>query len=526
MYRVLLADDEVHICQLIQHLVDWEALDAELCGVAHDGVEALELVRQLRPHIVISDIRMSGMDGISLLEKIRGAGMECAFILVSGYRQFDYAQKAIQLGVTDYLVKPIKKRELNAAIEKGLAELRQRGESQELGKRPESQESSAGRELETLARTIEAGGGKLDQLSLPALAQRCGVRFSGAACVIYGKFVCGETFPSDTLDLLYNRLHSGMRDTSWFDTTLFARYGDGFLMIGASDRPLPSLPFLQSRLQAILSVFAHWIVILGMSEPREGETFRETAGRARQAADQHYFHPGVTAFLAADSPLPQVPFEALAEGWSALPDAMQVLDAKTVRGLVQNGLQSLGAARSPEELFRYAGWVIDTMNHALSAFTAAQAGLEGLQYLHRNEILEQLCHCPSLISLSAKLCDILDEKIQSTRGMIEQMENKPVRIVRDMVARRYMEHISLNDAAEATGLNPVYLSVLFKKETGINFKDYVTNVRMDKAKEFLRQGEGISRVSQLVGYQDTKYFSRLFTQVVGVNPTQYKKLYQ
>jgi len=94
------------------------------------------------------------------------------------------------------------------------------------------------------------------------------------------------------------------------------------------------------------------------------------------------------------------------------------------------------------------------------------------------------------------------------------------------VAERYMEHISLNDAADLVDLNPVYLSVLFKRETGINFKDYVINVRMDKAKELLRQGEPINQVAELVGYQDSKYFSRLFARVVGVNPTQYKKLYQ
>lgn len=103
--------------------MDWEALDAELCGVAHDGVEALDLIERLQPHVVISDIRMSGLDGISLLEKVRNLGLSCAFILVSGYRQFDYAQKAIHLGVTDYLVKPIKKRELNRAIEKGIGAL-------------------------------------------------------------------------------------------------------------------------------------------------------------------------------------------------------------------------------------------------------------------------------------------------------------------------------------------------------------------------------------------------------------------
>lgn len=526
MYRVLLADDEVHICQLIQHLVDWNGLDAELCGMAHDGVEALELVQKLRPHIVISDIRMSGMDGISLLEKIREAGVKCAFILVSGYRQFDYAQKAIQLGVTDYLVKPIKKQELNAAIEKGIAELRQWGDLPDAEPLPAQHlEQAVRKNLDALVRVVENGDSQLDQLPLTVLAEQGGLHLAGRVCAIYGKFVCGEDFPAGTLDLLYNRLHSCIRDANWFDSSFFARYGNGFVLVGACQDQLPGLPFLQSKFQSVLAVFAHWMVILGMSEPREGESFRETVLRAQQAADQHYFRPGTTVFPAGEAELPQIHFEDVVEGWRTLPDAMQVLDGKGVHDLVQNGILALDGA-SAAEVFRYASWAVDSMNHALSAFNAAQAGLEGLQYLHRNEILERLYHCPTLRSLAACLCAVLDEKIQSTRSIIEQMENKPVRIVRDIVARRYMDHISLNDAADATGLNPVYLSVLFKKETGINFKDYVTNVRMEKAKEFLRQGESINHVSELVGYQDTKYFSRLFTRVVGVNPTQYKKLYQ
>ena len=147
---------------------------------------------------------------------------------------------------------------------------------------------------------------------------------------------------------------------------------------------------------------------------------------------------------------------------------------------MKTDLHALEAAGDPEAVFRYAAWCVDSLNHALSAFTAAQGGLEELQYLHRNEILQQLRHCPSMVSLSAALCRVVEEKIQGTRLVIEQLENRPVRIVRDLVAQRYQEHISLNDAAEATGLNPVYLSVLFKKETGVNFKDYVAGVRIER----------------------------------------------
>ncbi len=517
MYQVLLADDEIHVCQLIEHLVEWETLDAELCGTAHDGVEALDLIERLHPHVVISDIRMSGLDGISLLEKVRQAGISCAFILVSGYRQFDYAQKAIQLGVTDYLVKPIKKRELNRAIEKGIRELA--SEASLAGHSPPPEGDPAG-----LARAIETGGPQLDQ-PFPSLAVRYGPPFGENPRIYYGKFVCGEGFSLQTLDLLYHHLSARIRETADFSAVLTARYEDGFLLLASFRGQPPGVQALQRRFQAILSNFAHWIVLLSAGMPQPGESLRDAAGRVRLAAETHYFHPGETAFSASAPPPSSHRLPDLPETLGSLPDAMQVLDSPAVRRQMESELRTLESAGDPEAVFRYAAWCVDAMNHALSAFTAAQGGLEELQYLHRNEILRELRHCPSMVSLSARLCNVVAGKMQSTRQVIEQLENRPVRIVRDMVAQRYQGHISLSDAAEATGLNPVYLSVLFKKETGVNFKDYVANVRMDKAKELLRQGESISRVAELVGYQDTKYFSRLFTRVVGVNPTQYKKLY-
>lgn len=517
MYRVLLADDEIHVCQLIEHLVDWKALDAELCGTAHDGVEALELIQRLRPHVVISDIRMSGLDGIGLLEKVRQAGLSCAFILVSGYRQFDYAQKAIQLGVTDYLVKPIKKRELNRAIEKGISQL-----DKDAG--PDGPEVRGKNGPADLARAIETGGPQLDQ-PLSDLSVLYHSPFGDAPQVYYGKFVCGEAFSPEALDLLYHHLAARLRETAEFSSLLTARYENGFLLLaGFRDQP-PGLKALQRRCQSILSDFAHWIILLSSGTPQPGETLRETAQRVRLGLEAHYFHPGETVFPAPAAPPPSARFQDLLENLGALPDAMQVLDGPAVRRQMKTDLHALEAAGDPEAVFRYAAWCVDSLNHALSAFTAAQGGLEELQYLHRNEILQQLRHCPSMVSLSAALCRVVEEKIQGTRLVIEQLENRPVRIVRDLVAQRYQEHISLNDAAEATGLNPVYLSVLFKKETGVNFKDYVAGVRIEKAKELLRRGETINRVAELVGYQDAKYFSRLFTRLVGVNPTQYKKLY-
>ena len=517
MYRILLVDDEIHICQLIEHLVNWEELGAEMCGAAHDGVEAYEMIQSLRPDIVLTDIRMSGMDGISLMEKAREDGFHCAFILISGYRQFEYAQRAIQLGVTDYLVKPIKKKELNAAIAKSIQSLRENGAEERPsldGSRPVQRRAA-----------VESVTASLGQMTPSDLAAWYGVHLSGPPRMLYGKCItCDESFLPEIVPLLFEHLKAQFLENDWFDGSFCAHWKNGCLLVG-SVRQAWNLPAIQRQCQAAISMFANWRVILGSCDPAEGETFQQAADRAFHAANGHYFTPSEDVFSAGAAE-PPVQFETVLDNLPLLSDAMQVLDAKKVRELVRADLKILETYRSPEEVFRYAAWTIDTMNYALSAFSASHSDLKGLQYLHRNELMEQLYYCSSILVLEMRLCGAFGDKIRSTREAIEQLGNKPVRAIREMVDARYMEQISLNDAARLVDLHPVYLSVLFKKETGVNFKDYVIKVRMENAKELLREGRTINQVAEMVGYQDPKYFSRLFARVVGVAPAQYKKLYQ
>lgn len=109
MLRVIIADDEYKICQLIEKLVDWKSLDMEVVDIVQNGVEALESINSLSPDIVITDIRMPGYDGLELIKLSRDTKKALKFIIISGYRHFEYAQSAIKYGVSDYLLKPIKR---------------------------------------------------------------------------------------------------------------------------------------------------------------------------------------------------------------------------------------------------------------------------------------------------------------------------------------------------------------------------------------------------------------------------------
>ena len=99
--KVLIADDEVKVCKLIQHLIDWGQFGMEIVRIVNDGKAALEAVCELHPDIVITDIRMPGYDGLELIRKSKEMFPDISFIVISGYSQFEYAQKAIKYGVKD-----------------------------------------------------------------------------------------------------------------------------------------------------------------------------------------------------------------------------------------------------------------------------------------------------------------------------------------------------------------------------------------------------------------------------------------
>ena len=110
--KIIIADDEDKICQLIYKLVDWEALDMQVVAIVHNGIEALEVIEKNRTDVVITDIRMPGYDGLEMISRAKDIYENIDFIIISGYRHFEYAQNAIRYGVRGYLLKPIKKTEL------------------------------------------------------------------------------------------------------------------------------------------------------------------------------------------------------------------------------------------------------------------------------------------------------------------------------------------------------------------------------------------------------------------------------
>ena len=126
-YTVVLIDDEPWTREVIKSLGQWERLNLSIAGEASDGEYGLELIRRLKPDIILTDIRMPGQNGIALLEKVRETDKRARVVIISGYDDFTYVRSAMHLGVTDYLLKPVKPEELNKQLEKCVQELSESG---------------------------------------------------------------------------------------------------------------------------------------------------------------------------------------------------------------------------------------------------------------------------------------------------------------------------------------------------------------------------------------------------------------
>lgn len=132
MLKAVVFDDEYIVIEALRTLIDWTGLEVELVGTAGDGITALEVFRQQRPDIVLTDIRMPGMDGLQLIQEIMSEAEDTCCIVFSGFNEFEYVKQAIQLGVIDYLEKPITDASVERSLRKAASRIVSQRETMEI----------------------------------------------------------------------------------------------------------------------------------------------------------------------------------------------------------------------------------------------------------------------------------------------------------------------------------------------------------------------------------------------------------
>ncbi|MCD9026121.1 response regulator transcription factor [Cohnella silvisoli] len=464
MLKVILIDDEKWIVKSLKSSIDWHGLGYEIIGEAFNGLEGYDKIKSLLPDIVFTDIRMPGMDGIELMRRINELNLDVQFVITSGYKEFEFAKKAIQYGALDYCLKPFDEMEMTGILER-------------FSKRKSDLKAMQQTELLSLLQE----GDVHSREHLRMLLRKMGFEWdeqAGATIVV----VIGE----GELHLL-----PGINQLS--------------LRTGRSKRVLFFEGNQTTALEASLAVnFPPDVQGIGIGAWVSDVTSIIQAIEAADEAAYHFFITGQHGFWGGVSP-------------ESHTDKLKEMLLKLSR--TQNGEYIKAVVAEIEALINEKRF---TIRNALFFYHAA---LFSVYHLEEEWLMtyEELVHKFGNVkrmndSVASLLAGHYTQSSPSTGGY---SRNSTYLKIVDYIDAHYKEEVSLQSISEKLDLNLSYISQLFRKESSNTFLQYLTKKRMACASELLKSTTmSIQEIAEHVGYSDYFHFAKLFKKSTGQTATQ------
>lgn len=532
--KVAIADDERMVCVVIQKSILWDELNLELVGIAHNGEELLDVIQTQKPHIVITDINMPGFNGLEIIELVKKRNIICKFIVVSGYRQFEYAQKAIRYNVEDYLLKPIDAQELNNALSKSIMAILSEhgGEETEIQLKSKKDKSNLRRMF------LNSILDKSKELSLDndLVEEEYGIAFKDGiyqAIQIKLDLLDGELADvPDENESIQNKIMS-------IFTNLFEMKCNEILMDGNFERIWIGIYYdvrfkdeMNSKFQEffeytknVADLFINLKVTIGIG--RRYDTLSEFPKSFQEADEAINFRIiyGVDQVIYWDRlTLPERRYSEneLAKMKSRLICDFEILDIEDFKKYITEIFFISKKTCHATEMIELCFFIEKTffeLEHELGTEIEHE---EFFRKVIRRKIKNAITINDLRDSIMQPIMKVMNELFEK----IQSQNRKPIREALEYIEQHYMEMIRLEDIADTVNLNPAYFSTVFKKETGENFLDYVHLYRVNIAKDMLRNNNhSVIDIAMSVGYNDAKYFSKVFKKYVGIKPTDYRKIY-
>ena len=541
MLKIFLAEDEVIVRETIKRMIPWEDLGFELVGEAADGEMALPLLLRQKPDLLITDIKMPFMDGLTLAKVAKKDIPGLKVVILSGYDDFNYAKQAINIGVEDYLLKPITK---NALIER-LTEIRSRYEHEKTQKEyyekfhreMQAYEKNSSRDFfEALV------SGSMDMMEIYRRSEKLGLDIVAEAYnVLIFTMNCEEDFSgqregyseweAESLELL-EEFFSENTSAMLFRCNIFSY---GVLIKGQKETIEENTRSCVSEIQRIFDrkeQKRQWFVAAGEPVERLSQIQKSYYSASRAFSQRYLYDENILYY-----------------------DEMASMEKKNVTEDDSTYLQKVDVnALNPAILQKFLsnGLLEETENFVKDYFYAiGQEPLESLVFRNyvtlnvRFSVMSFLKEigCDTRTLEQEDTEDVLSESSKSLENAIAYAEkiisqaialrdqnsgNKNRSILKtavDFIDSHYMEEdMSLNKAANAANVSANHFSALFSQNMGQTFIEYLTNLRMNKAKEYLRcTSMRSSEIAGEIGYKDAHYFSYLFKKTQGMTPSDYRK---
>lgn len=526
LYSVLLVDDEEDVIRIIRERTDWEALGFRVTSYAHNGVEALEMAEEHQPDVVMTDIKMPFMDGLTLSRKLKELYPSCRVVIFSGFDEFEYAKEAIQLEVEQYLLKPVDPSELREVFGRLKGSLdKERAERRNIDRLRENYLQSLPLLQEVFFTSLIEG--RIPDERMEQYLSSYQIDLTGPFYLVTILHISGQEQISNMEAVLKTVSLRGLLD-EWMQNRTRGRslnYLGNVVLISELSSEDELMPFTDA-----MDIFCRMV--------KRTADITVTAGigqLCRELSEIRLSYQGASH---------AVSYRALYGNTRAI-NIMEIDP--------QSGEEHAWERESAEEIMKQLRLGNpEALNKEIDA--CVERFQKGGSTLQRYQIFI-LTLCAQLADLCAANHMDAEAALNGPSGMYEKVfqSDSPEemgewlkevcsRIQRLYLKRReasatsFVEHaiayveahyadtdVSIETVCRELGVSAAYFSTVFKKETGKTFISYLTEYRMEKAVELLMTtADRTYMIADKVGYADSNYFSYVFKKQFGLSPSKYR----
>ena len=534
--KVFLVEDEYIVREGIKNNIDWEKNGYDFCGEASDGELAFPMISEKRPDIVITDIRMPFMDGIELSRMIKEEYPEIKIIILSGHEEFEYAKAAIQIGVEEYLLKPINGDELLQVVNRVAQKIKEENESRETLQEGEEDENFEYAKRQLLSSLIDDNASLSDameqgkKIHLNLMAQCYNIMM-----LKLQRKNKEQGFSQRILEL-YKTMADTMKEQDG-QSIMFDRAPEGkvILFMGSGEEEIRrNMDVFAGQFREILPEYEDVTYFGSVGVPvmrlRElGESYEAASHgfsyrfltEPNQIVDNHTVFDQTRNEKKFSCSIGSVDIQNLDK--QKIESFLKGGEMDEIHFFVEEYMKNTGDAGKNSMIFRQ--YIVMDMFFAASHFlTQITDGREQLG--EPFESPEQMQKIVSDLEATVVYIKELFTKVMQVRDAQTTEHNSDVvENAKKYISENYHdEELTLNTVAHEVNVSPNHLSAMFSQKTGQTFVKYLTDVRMHRAKELLKcTSKRSNEICEEVGYRDPHYFSHLFKKNVGCSPIQYRE---
>lgn len=534
--KVFLVEDEYIVREGIKNNIDWEKNGYDFCGEASDGELAFPMISEKRPDIVITDIRMPFMDGIELSRMIKEEYPEIKIIILSGHEEFEYAKAAIQIGVEEYLLKPINGDELLQVVNRVAQKIKEENESRETLQEGEGDENFEYAKRQLLSSLIDDNASLSDameqgkKIHLNLMAQCYNIMM-----LKLQRKNKEQGFSQRILEL-YKTMEDTLKEQDG-QSIMFDRAPEGkvILFMGSGEEEIRrNMDVFAGQFREILPEYEDVTYFGSVGVPvmrlRElGESYEAASHgfsyrfltEPNQIADNHTVFDQARNEKKFSCSIGSVDIQNLDK--QKIESFLKGGEMDEIHFFVEEYMKNTGDAGKNSMIFRQ--YIVMDMFFVASHFlTQITDGREQLG--EPFESPEQMQKIVSDLEATVVYIKELFAKVMQVRDARTTEHNSDVvENAKKYISENYHdEELTLNTVAHEVNVSPNHLSAMFSQKTGQTFVKYLTDVRMHRAKELLKcTSKRSNEICEEVGYRDPHYFSHLFKKNVGCSPIQYRE---